>query len=565
MKFSEYAYKRPVCEDVKEQQLKLIAELGYAKSFEQAEKAFLDSEKLNRSVQTMGTLASIRFTLNTADEFYKAEQEFWDETSPLLMELGVKMSAALLASPFKANFEKKYGEMLIKNAELSVKSMTPELVPLMQEENRLSSEYSALTSSMSVTFQGEECNNYGLLKYMESKDRDIRRGAFHAWAGWFADNEKKLGELYDKLVHFRHSMGKIMGFETFTPLGYMNMGRMDYTAKEVAKYREQVVKYIVPVCTELRKRQAKRLGIDKLRYFDEKLLFTSGNADPVGDRDFMVDAANKMYHEMSKETGEFFDFMREHELMDLDTHPNKAVGGYCTFIADYDSPYIFSNFNGSAADVGVLTHEAGHAFEAFCASRHQPISEYCWSTSEVNEIHSMSMEYFAYPWLGLFFGDGVVKNRYTHMMEALTFIPYGCCVDEYQHIVYENPDLTPDERTAAWKELEKKYLPDRDYDGVEVMEKGGFWMQKLHIFTSPFYYIDYTLASMGAFEFFGRMQENREQAWKDYYTLCCAGGSLPYLSLLKLAHLSNPFEEGTVQRAIAPLVKALGEIDDMSL
>lgn len=369
MKFSEYAYKRPVFEDVKEQQLKLIAELGYAKSFEQAEKAFLDSEKLNRSVQTMGTLASIRFTLNTADEFYKAEQEFWDETSPLLMELGVKMSAALLASPFKADFEKKYGEMLIKNAELSVKSMTPELVPLMQEENRLSSEYSALTSSMSVTFQGEECNNYGLLKYMESKDRDIRRGAFHAWAGWFADNEKKLGELYDKLVHLRHSMGKIMGFETFTPLGYMNMGRMDYTAKEVAKYREQVVKYIVPVCTELRKRQAKRLGIDKLRFFDEKLLFTSGNADPVGDRDFMVDAANKMYHEMSKETGEFFDFMREHELMDLDTRPNKAVGGYCTFIADYDSPYIFSNFNGSAADVGVLTHEAGHAFEAFCASR----------------------------------------------------------------------------------------------------------------------------------------------------------------------------------------------------
>lgn len=565
MKFSEYEYKRPDFEQLKAGQLKLIDELNGAESFEQAEKTYMASEKLNRSVETMYTLASIRFTLNTADEFYKAEQEYWDETLPLLSELGVKMSAALLASPFKNDFEKKYGQMLIKNAELAVKRMTPELVPLMQEENKLVSEYNALTAGMSVSYQGEECNNYGLLKFMESKDRDIRRGAFHAWAGWFADNEQKLGDIYDKLVHLRNKMGKLMGFDTFTPLGYMNMGRMDYTSKEVAKYRDQVVKYIVPVCTELHKRQAKRLGIDKLSYFDEKLLFTSGNADPIGDRDFMVDAANKMYHEMSKETGEFFDFMREHELMDLDTRPNKAVGGYCTFIADYNSPYIFSNFNGSAADVGVLTHEAGHAFEAFTASSHQPLAEYCWSTSEVNEIHSMSMEFFAYPWLGLFFGEGVTKHRYAHMMEALTFIPYGCCVDEYQHIVYENPDLTPDERTAAWKELEKKYLPDRDYDGVEIMEKGGFWMQKLHIFTSPFYYIDYTLASMGAFEFFGRMQQDKEQAWKDYYTLCCAGGSLSYLSLLKLAHLSNPFEEGTVQRAIAPLVKALDEIDDMNL
>lgn len=565
MKFSEYEYKRPDFEEVKRQQLKFIEDFSAATSFEQAEEVFLANEKHVKSIMTMITLASIRFTLNIADEFYKAEQAYWDETTPLLSELNVKFDAALIASPFKKNFEAKYGEMLIKNAELSVKSMTPELIPLMQEENRLSSEYSALTASMSVTYQGKECNNYGLLKYMEDKDRDIRRGAFHAWAGWFADNEEKLGEIYDKLVHIRHEMGLKMGFETFTPLGYMNMGRMDYTAKDVAKYRDQVVKYIVPVCTELHKRQAKRLGLEKLSYFDEKLLFTSGNADPVGGRDFMVDAANKMYHEMSKETGEFFDFMCEHELMDLETRPNKNVGGYCTFIADYNSPFIFSNFNGSAADVGVLTHEAGHAFEAFSASRHQPIASFCWSTSEVNEIHSMSMEFFAYPWLELFFGDGVVKNRYTHIMEALTFIPYGCCVDEYQHIVYENPDLTPAERTAAWKELEKKYLPDRDYDGVEIMEKGGFWMQKLHIFTSPFYYIDYTLASLGAFEFFGRMQQNREEAWQDYYRLCCAGGSLPYLSLLKLANLSNPFEEGTVQRAIAPLVKALDEIDDMSL
>ena len=516
-------------------------------------------------MDTLFTVANIRFTLNTADEFYKAEQDFCDEASPVVGELAVQVYKVLLASPFRAQFDQKYGSQFMRIAEVAVKRVTPELIPFMQEENRLCSDYQALASSMKVMFQGEECNNYGLLKFMEHPDREIRRGAFHAWAGWFAENEEKLGSLYDRLVHLRQTMAETLGYKTFTPLGYLNMGRTDYGPEEVKKYREQVVKYIVPVCRDLHKRQARRIGVDHLRYYDESFLFKNGNADPIGDRDYLVNAASKMYHEMSKETGEFFDFMTEHELLELETKPNKAVGGYCTFMPEHESPFIFSNFNGSAADAGVLTHEAGHAFQAYCSSRTQPLSEYNWSTSEVSEIHSMSMEYLTYPWMKLFFGEGERKNRFTHISQALEFIPYGCCVDEYQHIVYANPSMTPAERTAAWKELEAKYLPDRDYDGVDVMERGGFWMQKLHIFLDPFYYIDYTLASLGAFEFFGRMQEDYSRAWADYLRLCRAGGSLPYLELLKLANLSNPFEEGTVQKAIAPLVKELEETDDMAL
>lgn len=565
MKFNEYPYSRPDLEQTCQEIDAIVAAVAQAKTFPQADDGLAAFEALQKRLQTMYSVASIRFTLNTADEFYKGEQDYYDETMPLIEERAVRVYKALLACPFRKEIDKKYGSQFLSQAEIAVKRVSPELIPFMQEENRLRSEYQALASSMSVEYQGEKCNNYGLLKFMEHPDRDIRQGAFHAWAGWFAENEEKLGALYDRLVHLRDTMGKALGYADFTPLGYLNMSRSDYGPEQVKKYREQVVKYIVPVCTELHKRQAKRIGVDHLRYYDESFLFPDGNADPIGDRAYLVEAASKMYHEMSKETGEFFDFMIGHELLELDTKPNKAVGGYCTFMPDYDSPFIFSNFNGSAADAGVLTHEAGHAFEVYCASRQQPLIEYCWSTSEVNEIHSMSMEYFTYPWMGLFFGKGEKKNRFTHMSQALEFIPYGCCVDEYQHIVYANPGLTPAQRTAAWKELEKKYLPDRDYDGVDVMERGGFWMQKLHIFLNPFYYIDYTLASMGAFEFFGRMQENRQQAWADYCKLCRAGGSLPYLELLKLANLSNPFEEGTVQKAIAPLVKELMETDDTLL
>jgi oligoendopeptidase, M3 family len=564
-KFNDYKYERPDLDAVRETIAKLTAAMRNAKTFEEAMAVVREESAFSKRLMTMSTLAEIRFTLNTEDPFYKAEQEFFDEASPVISALSLEFAKALTETPFRAQLAERYGQQMFTNAELNVKRMSPALVPFMQEENRLCSEYQALAASCKVEFNGEVCNNYGLLKYMESPDRDVRKAAFEAWAGFFVENEAKLDEIYDKLVHLRHKMANAMGYDTFTPLGYLNMGRTDYDAEDVARFRAQVVEHIVPACVELRRRQAERIGVEKLHYYDESYAFTDGNAAPVGDRDFMVGCAQKMYRELSKETGEFFDFMVEHELLELETRPNKAVGGYCTFIPDYDSPFIFSNFNGTSADVDVLTHEAGHAFEAFCASRNQELPEYYFSTSEVNEIHSMSMEFFAYPWMELFFGAQAPKYRFSHMADALQFIPYGACVDEYQHIVYANPDLTPAERTAAWKELEKKYLPDRSYDGNAFMEKGGFWMQKLHIFLYPFYYIDYTLASMGAFEFYGKMQEDHAAAWADYYRLCCAGGSQPYLALLKLANLSNPFAEGSVARAIAPILKTLSETDDRAL
>ena len=564
-KFNDYKYERPDLDAVRETISALTDAMHNARTPDEAVTVIERNAAFTKRLATLATLAEIRFTLNTEDSFYKAEKEFFDEASPVIDSLSLAYSKALLASPFRTQLAQTYGQQMFINAELSVKRMSPALVPFMQEENRLCSEYQALAASCKVEFNGEICNNYGLLKYMESPDRAVRKAAFEAWAGFFIENEAKLDEIYDKLVHLRHEMAKAMGYKTFTPLGYLNMGRTDYDAEDVARFRAQVVEYIVPACVELRRRQAKRIGVDKLHYYDESYSFTDGNAVPQGDRDFMVACAQKMYRALSTETGEFFDFMVNHALLELETKPNKAVGGYCTFIPEYDSPFIFSNFNGTSADVGVLTHEAGHAFEAFCASRHQKIPEYYFSTSEANEIHSMSMEFFTYPLMDLFFGTQTAKYKFSHMADALTVIPYGVCVDEFQHIVYENPNMTPAERTAVWKELEKKYLPDRSYDGNAFMEKGGFWMQKLHIFLDPFYYIDYTLASMGAFEFYGRMLENREEAWGDYYRLCCAGGSMPYLALLKLARLSNPFEPGSVARAIKPILKTLAETDDLAL
>ncbi len=396
------------------------------------------------------------------------------------------------------------------------------------------------------------------MKYFSDPDRNVRKAAAKGYAEFFEKNDKELGEIFDRLVKIRHQMGVNMGFDNFIPLGYMQQGRMDYDEKDVAAFRQQVLEEIVPFCEKLYQAQAHRIGVEKIRYYDEQLIFLGGNAVPVGGREYLVEQARKMYHDMSAETGEFIDFMIEHELMDLDNKPNKAATGYMTTLSDYKAPFVYSCFNGTTGDVDVLTHEMGHAFAGYMAMKTQPLQALWSEPTDIAEIHSMSMEQFAYPYAELFFGEKAEQYRFQHLQEAITFVPFGVAVDEFQHIVYEKPDMTPDQRTAAWRELEKKYMPWRDYgEENEFFNRGGWWYHKLHIYHYPFYYINYTLTTMGAMEFKKKQAEDKAKCWEDYMTLCKVGGSLGYLDTLKTANLAVPFEKGGVKRAVSYAIEIL--------
>ena len=358
-----------------------------------------------------------------------------------------------------------------------------------------------------------------------------------------------LEEIWDELIRIRNQMGRNLGYENYIPVGYLEQGRTDYGEKEVASFREQVRTFLVPLCQKLYDAQAKRLGIDHVMWYDEKMVFPDGNAEPAGDDAFMVRTAQKMYHEISPETGEFIDFMIDHELMDLQNKPGKASTGYMTSLPSLKAPFVFSCFNHTIFDMQVLTHELGHAFAGYMAMRSQPIADFYSESTDIAEIHSMSMEQFAYPYAEWFFGDQADKFRFAHLQEALTFVPFGVAVDEFQHICYAHPEMTPKERTYQWHLLEEKYMPWRRYEDDAFMERGGYWYHKLHIYLYPFYYINYTLTTMGAMEFKKKYAENRDAAWQDYLKLCKTGGSRSYLETLRYANLANPFEPGSVERA----------------
>lgn len=554
--FGALDYARPDFEEMKTFYQNLVVRLKSANSFSDVQECIRSEEKYSSHLSTVCTIAHVRHTIDTTDKFYEEEDRYINSAFPEVMPFLQEYELALLSSPFKAEIDKAYGEFFLKNMQLSVDSFSEKNIALMQEESELCNRYQKLMASCKVRFNGEECNLYGLMKYFSSDDRAVRKAAWERYGEFFKAHEPETGKIFDRLVKVRHQMGVNMGFQDFVPLGYMLQGRLDYNETMVASFREQVKEVIVPFCEKLYQAQAKRIGVDKIKCYDEEYIFTDGNAVPIGDRAYLVEQAKKMYHDMSEETAEFIDFMIDHELMDLDNKAGKAATGYMTSLPDYNAPFVFSCFNGTTGDVDVLTHEMGHAFAGYMAMRSQCLSQ-CSITTDIAEIHSMSMEQFAYPYAELFFGDKAEKYRFQHLQEALTFVPFGVAVDEFQHIVYKNPNLTPAERTAKWRELEKKYMPWRDYDGNEFFGAGNWWYHKIHIFLYPFYYINYTLTTMGALEFKKKMAEDKKSCWADYMALCRLGGSRGYLDSLKAANVSVPFEKGSVKKATEYAMKIL--------
>ena len=557
-KFSELQYVRPDMEKVLGDMRAVTEALKNAADFGEFKAAYMDYVNTDIQVSTARQLAHIRNTINMMDEFYEAEMGYFHAWMPKYEILVKEMGTVILNSPFKKDMEEEFGSILIQNMEAQKQLSDESIVDDQVKEAELVSRFMKTQAAATVEFKGEQIGNYGLLKIMQSTDRAERKEAFEAWAKLYEGIAPTLEEVYDGLVKVRAGMAKKLGFKSFIPMGYLRRRRFDYTEKELEVFRKQVREVVVPAAAKLYERQKEALGIDTLYYYDESIASPAGNPVPIGDKEYLVGEAQKMYRELSRESGEFFDFMMEYELFDLDSKHGKRAGGYCTTLPQYHAPFIFSNFNGTDADVNVLTHEAGHAFAGFTAAKYQKTPELCHSTSEINEIHSMSMELWTYPWMENFFGDKAEEYRREHLADALMKIPYMLCVDEYQHKVFENPEMTTMERRAVWSGLEKIYMPWRNYAGNEFLESGAFWIKQQHIFLYPFYYVDYAMAQMGAFEFYTKMKEDRKAAWADYYKLCAAGGSMGYFDLLKYSGLHKVLEDGSVKIILKGVFEELG-------
>lgn len=558
MKFKDMPYERPNIDEV----------IGYIKGFkDKFENSSSASEQIDlikkfsnfkKELDTTISIANVRHTIDTRDEFYEKENDFFDENLPIIETNYVEISNVIYYSKFREELEKEFGTHYFKLLECDL-VLNEKAVPFMQKENELVSKYSKMIANSKIEFRGKTYTLTQMSPLLQNPDRDFRREAYKAFNAFFEANMDELDEIYDNLVNVRNDMALALGYKNYVELQYKLLKRTDYNAQDVAKYREKVLKSITPLAVKLREEQAKRLGISDFKYFDIACDYKDGNSNPQGDYKFIVNNAQKMYQELSPETGKFFDFMVENELMDLLAKPGKRSGGYCTSFDKYKSPFIFSNFNGTRGDIDVITHEAGHAFQNFM-SQNQILPEYIWPTYEACEVHSMSMEFLTWPWMELFFNKDANKFRYSALKSAITFIPYGVTIDHFQHYVYENPNVSPKERREKYHELEKMYEPDKDYDD-DFLNLGTYWFRQGHVFSTPFYYIDYTLAQVCAFQYLIKSLEDNKKALDEYITLCKAGGSESFFKLIEIGKLENPITSSILEDIVPELEKVLNSIE----
>ncbi len=540
IKFENIKYNRVDYENYKEQFLEYIHKIEYSSSFDEVIKNINSINILRKKIETMRVLVEIKFSLNTKDESIKKENKYWDEMYPYFESLNIKFYQSLLNSRFKEEIIDKYGKQFYRIMECKVGVFSDSIIELLKQENKLMSEYTALLASFNIEFNGEKCNLSKMFSYASNLDEKVRRESIKLQTDFFEENEKKFDYIFDKLVKIRHDIAKKLGYESFLEVGYMRMLRTDYDEKDIEKLRKKVIAKYIPMANDLYSEQSKRIGVEKIDFYNEKIEFLDGNAKLIGDSKYIIKQGQKMYDEISDETSKFYRFLTDNNLFDIEYREGKAMGGYCTIIPDYNLPYIFANFNGTVDDIDVLTHEMGHAFQVYMSS-YIDMQELVFPTLDSCEIHSMSMEFFTYPWMHLFFGKDIDKYKKYHYDSAIKFIPYGTLVDHFQHIIYKNVSLSPDDRKKIWSQLEKVYLPEKDYVDLDILNRGGYWFRQGHIFKDPFYYIDYVLAQICALQFYELMQIDYKDAWKRFLKICKVGGIYSFKEIVDIAGLENPF------------------------
>lgn len=551
MKFSEFPYERPDYEKLLADISALTQKFKAAKSGKEQIALINDMEQLRIGVDTASTICNVRYTINTKDEFYDKEHEYNEQMYPLLQEKLQEFNKATFDSPFRKELEEEMGSLYFKNIEISLKCFSPELIPLIQEENQLIQQYQKLCASAQIPFDGKICNLSQLTPYQQSPDRAVRKAATQAYGNFFDEHQEECEEIYDKLVKNRDKQAHTLGLKNYVEMAFLLRGRNCYAPEDIANFRRQVVEDIVPINNDIKKRQAERIGVKDFKVYDNTYFFKDGNPLPHGTPDELMEAGRQMYTEMSPETAEFIKMMFDHDLFDVLSKEGKAMGGYCTGMPLYHVPFIFANWNGTAHDVEVLTHEAGHAFADYTADKYIKHIDLREPTMEVCESHSMSMEFLTAPWHHLFFKEDTAKYELFHAESALTFIPYGCQVDHFQESVYLHPEWTPAQRNEEWNRLEKLYRPHLDNTEVNFYNRGAGWQRQLHIFECPFYYIDYSLAQMISLQFWTLSMHDHKAAWEKYLNFVKSAGTKTFVDTVRDNGLLCPIDDGSLKSTAA--------------
>ena len=546
--FNDILYERPSLEQFRDCALRVRLKIMTAHTEGVVAAALAEFQKELSHFETHSALCRIKHDTDTSDPFYLDELSYFEMADAVVSDLSSGVYSALLSSDIADVLKAEFGSMIFLKAQNRKDTVSTEIINDLAEEASLQNEYDQILSDSLIHFRGQDYSYSMMDPFLESTDREYRKEAHEAVSHFYSENSSRFDNIFDQLVKLRSSISTKLSYPSFVELGYKRMERYDYTPEMVLQFRQNILKYIVPITTEIRRLQQNRLGVSELKYYDLPVIFANGNPKPCISVDQFHGAASRMFQTIFEKDPSFYDVLYQYGFTDLKARKAKSTGGYCATLVDYGIPFIFTNANGMSDDVTTLIHEAGHAYAAIRSVDSSAFIECISPTLETCEIHSTAMEYLSYPYLENFFAEDADACRQLHMTQSLLFLPYGCMVDEFQHLVYSNPEMSCENRHQIWRELEEKYQPFLDYDHMNFYEKGGAWQKKGHIYTDPFYYIDYCLAQVVSLELWDMSRENPKKALRVYDQLCMEGGNATFLELLAKAGLESPFSTDIIKR-----------------
>lgn len=506
-------------------------------------------------IETHFELVQLAFQRFTEDATVEAEERrLREEVEPVYSLWNAKVRERFLASPERQALETKYGKQWFAQLQLAQDAFDPKNVEIETQLNKVMADYTKLTGGAFFEVEGQKYPLAHIKKFSSSARPELRRESYRSYSSWFLNNKPALEAIYDEAVKYRDQMGKTLGHPNFIPLAYQKMRRLDYGPEDVSVFRDEIREVMVPLAVKIRAWQAKTLGVSKMKAWDLDFFPEWKLGELKVSISEQTRAGLEVYRQLSPRLAEHFQRMIDCELIDVPARVGKAPGAFCTGFYDYRVPYIFLNSVGEAADVTTLLHECGHAFQAW-ESRDIDLIELSHPTLEACEVHSMGMEFLAQPYYDAFFSErDAALFRKKHLAESVLLLPYIAMVDEFQHLVYSGQAEGERGREKAWEALENKYMPDVEFDDLEAWKRSR-WIRQLHIFQVPFYYIDYAIAQVGAWQLWAQSLRDKNAALANYLMLCKLGGTLPLKEFFAAGRLRLPFEKGMLKGLMSEIEK----------
>jgi oligoendopeptidase F len=521
--------------------------------------------RLEELIDEAATLASIAYTCDTGDGVKEAAHlRFASEIAPKQAEQNVRLARRLL----DLGWSSPELDTVIRRFRTDAEIFREENVPLFAESSELETDYDRITGGLTVEWEGQVRTVPQLQPVLKSPVRALRERAFRLGADAYLAERDGLADLFDRMYESRQRIARNAGFADFRDFVFRAKYRFDYTPADCERFHRAVEAAVVPAAERLFAWRREKLGVDTLRPWDLAINpGRDGALVPFASAAEFVEHGRRIFARVDPEFGDWFDDMAQQGLLDLESRPGKAPGGYCATLPFRGMPFVFMNAVGVPDDVNTLVHEAGHCFHAILSHRLPNIFQRA-TGMEAAELASMSMELLAARFLvrpdGYYAPPDVRHAWLEHLEDIITSLAHIACVDAFQHWIYTDPEgADPEARDAAWLEIRARFERGVDWSGLD-RERIARWYRQSHIFTAPFYYIEYGLAQCGALQIWRDSLSDYPGAVARYKSALALGGTRPLPEIYATAGARLMFDAEGMRALIDLIERRIEELRAMT-